>query len=603
MSVTLQLEDFDDIPAQSVQAAPTTTTLSASDFDEQPAQSASASAPAQSVSLGRGTSLARVANEVGLPLLAGAERGTSDLYRLIMSGADKLYGTNFAGEQQTRQKPLDQLYAKKFENNPIAQGVQFVGEQIPALVPGLGLASDVQKATKAIPLIGKIPGLAGLTGNAALGAEMSAAASPEGDRLQNAELGAGIGAVTHLGAGALNKLAIQPLASGYAKLGIPGLVDKATDAMRGLISPEGGAQALEGAYNKANTAQKSSLSYIQNMAKNLDSRRKWTVDLDTNMPVPKDINASPVVDYIKNYISKKGKLEPASRTRYLQALDFASNEAPNLVPKSFQGILDSRQAANSHLQKFLNRTNAKSADYETKQFLRGLKEKLSGVVDVNANMMQPGEADIFKKAWEKWNKEYQDVKLFEQAPDKTGAMKKKRVLKDAFGGGKEGRLDAGVLSEYMPKSQQQGAPGIVTLGRRLGNEDKAAEIARSYLTRDIFNNSTTGRDVLKAYGKLSPTQRSIIFGGTPEGKLLEAANNAGLRLNKPEAFRMRSLKQGPNYIEKIPGVQTGMELLKAGVGKTATPRLVNFATNLSTQGIPSLGRIANILLQAGLGGR
>jgi len=352
-----------------------------------------------------------------------------------------------------------------------------------------------------------LPGSEILKANVLGGAGYGAVNNPE-DRLMGAIEGGGIGAVAH-GVGILGGKAIEGISNAYAKSSIPALVEKATQYVKERLGPsESGAQSLKGAYDaqlgKTNALWKSA----EEKANALDESAFR-------------INASPYDKTVENFIKEKSALEPSKQSKYVDALEFAKEEAKNLSPQSLSGVIALRQNLNEILGNFARKRNMDAPSREMKEFAKDLKFSLNDVVGAEGKNATP-ELKDFYKTWTDANKATTRLKEFYQSPDKYGKPQPSRPLE---GGLKGDTPEGSLMNEYLPGAGQTGTHGSQYLSNLLGDSRAASEGLRNYEFRNV-GRGKDAKDAFDFYQSMSPAQRAVMFGGKPEEKLLSAAQSA-----------------------------------------------------------------------------
>jgi len=481
---------------------------------------------------------------------------------------------------------------------------------------GLGVSEKTAPIAKNISeYLKKNPFKKDVIENVGAGALLGAIEAPEGEKVLGATLGGALGAGGAIGAHGIDKFITKPIAGMYAKSAIPGLIERASTFVKGLPEPEMGANALKSAYNQAYSTQSKGISDVISRAKSMDEIRSGL----PNAPF-KD---KPYTSYISNFVKEKSKLEPAISAKYQQAINFAKEEAANLAPKSIEGVVALRQNLNGYLKKYLEKNNVKSADHETKEFIKGLKDQLGAVLDNNTPAFMKKEMANFKGDWEKWNRDYAFSQEFKKGVGKAGNVKPKQVLREAMERG--ATPDPAVIGEFMPKPGQTSIAGFEQLEKLLGNKEAARNAIQSYSLRYLKQSGAGTKDIADIYSKYSPAQRKYLFGSTKEEPLLESANKAMLEFGRPSQAHgalgiagHHALGFGvPGLIGTGAGMAAGLpweEALAIGglpaalgykglkhlIGKKATPKSIEKALKLYEQGTKK--NISPSLLNAGLQG-
>lgn len=365
------------------------------------------------------------------------------------------------------------------------------------------------------------------------------ATNNEDNRLLGAATGTALGGAAHglgLGAGEIWKAGRNM----YAKSAIPSLVEKATQYVKeGLGPAESGAQALKGAYDtqlvKTNALWKSA----EEQAAALDN---------SNMRIdPSSYNKT-----VENFIKEKSALEPAKGSKYADALEFAKEEAKNLAPQSFSGVIALRQNLNELLGNFARKKNLDAPSREMKEFAKDLKFSLNDVVGAEGKGATP-QVNDFYKTWTDANKATTRLKEFYQSPDKYGKPQPSRPLE---GGLKGDTPEGSLMNEYLPGTGQTGIHGSQYLSNLLGDSRAAAEGLRNYEFRNV-GRGKDAKDAFDFYQKMSPAQREVMFGGKPEERLLSTAQAASEKYYPTGYANDKSLgnsiKQAAIY-HGIPGI-------------------------------------------------
>lgn len=406
--------------------------------------------------------------------------------------------------------------------------------------PFLGAAGI---ATKGANALSKLAGSQMLKQNVLAGAGYGGVMN-EDNRLGGAALGGALGGAAHglgLGAGMVG----QGLSNAYAKSAIPSLVERAGQYVRGgLGDAESGAQSLKGAYG----AQTGKTANLWTQAE------EKAVALDSANMRP---NAEPYNNFIEKFIKDKSALEPAKQAKYTEALDFAKEEAKNLAPQSYSGVIALRQNLNEILGNFTKKRNLDAPSRELKQFATDLKLKLNDVVG-SENKNSPDALKDFYKTWSDANKATTRTKEFYQSPDAYGKLQPNRKLE---GGLKVEKPEGSLMNEFLPGPSQTGTHGYEQLANLLGNKEAAKQGLRNYEFRDLGNK----KDALDVYQKLSPAQREVMFDKDPR-QLLDVAQQASQRFypggREKESLGMQSAKFAGYHL--LPGALVGGGALVSG---------------------------------------
>jgi hypothetical protein len=407
------------------------------------------------------------------------------------------------------------------EANPLTANVaQFVGNVAPTmLVPG-GAFANLGRA-------------------AATGAGIGAAqyVDPGQSRLGNAAWGAGGGALGYgLGKGA--DAAMRYGNKIYAQSAIPGMVERATEKVKGYITPEQAAKSLQGNYNKAAGANTANWSRVTGLSDVLDA------ELTAQ---GKAFNTAPFADKLSEFYQSTAKMEPAVRAKYEQALGFAKH-IEEQAPQSFTGAVALRQNLNQELKKYLEKNNVKATDAETTKLIKQLKDGLQDTVKANSGNVDKATLGQFESAWNQANKSHTGLQDYFKSPTTEGILKPVRQRREAL---QNNALDRAALGKYLRPSLGSNV-GINQLNKLTGSDDAA----RSYIMRNAMEGRGNPNAALAAYEKLSVPQRQALFARRPEGEQLKAANYARSRLG--------------NSPERNPWVGVGHHIAAFGVPGTAT---------------------------------
>lgn len=338
--------------------------------------------------------------------------------------------------------------------------------------------------------------------------------NPDESRTSNTVWG-GIGGSGGAFAGKLFDAGIRKGAQKYAQSAIPGLIDKATDKIKGYISPEQATQKLQANFNVAAAKNTANWNKTNALAETLDS---------TLTSQGKAFDASPFTNHIQDFSDKLKGMEPAVRAKYAQAADFA-NHIQDQAPQSFSGAVALRQNLNQELKKYLEKNNIKAADKETGNLIKDLKTSLQDTVNTNGGNVDNRLLNQFKDTWESANKSHQDLTEFVKTPNADGALRPRVPRRKALN---DQALDAGALGQYLRPSMR-GDAGINQLNKLTGND----EAARSYLMRNVMEKSGNPKSALTEYEKLSVPQRERLFDSLPEGQSLKAAGIARAAFPEP----------------------------------------------------------------------
>jgi hypothetical protein len=410
-----------------------------------------------------------------------------------------------------------------------------------------------------------------------IGGGLYGASSNEDDRLLGAATGTALGGAAH-GLGVLGGKALEGIGNAYAKSSIPALVEKATQYVKeGLGPSESGAKALKGAYDtqvgKTNALWKSA----EEQAAALDN---------SNMRIdPSAYNKT-----VENFIKEKSALEPAKGAKYSDALEFAKEEAKNLAPQSFSGVIALRQNLNELLGNFARKRNLDAPSREMKEFAKDLKFSLNDVVGAEGKSATP-QVNDFYKTWTDANKATTRLKEFYQSPDKYGKPQPSRPLE----GGLKGDIPEGsLMNEYLPGAGQTGTHGSQYLSGLLGDSRAAAEGLRNYEFRNV-GRGKDAKDAFDFYQSMSPAQREVMFGGKPEEPLLSAAQSAAEKYYKTGYSNDKSLGKAIRNAALYHGLP-GVVGFGASYGHGASPgqaALIGLGLAAGSKGVGSMiGRYA-----------
>lgn len=542
----------------------------------------------------------------------------------IMKHASPIYGKG---------KDIDlykQLGVEKGIGSDILQGSLEFAPYYAGAGGALNLLKSAPKAAKLFEgIASKYPGTSKFTGevaqNALAGAGMAA----------NNEQNVGVGALLGAASVPLGYAITAPLkygAKSLAQSAIPGLTERATEKLKTLFDPNDYAARLKDVFVSKYKENTGNWNAVDNLAKKMDDsltkdipviKKSKLVDeagnpLETTS-YEKGVNfdSSPYVGYIDKFLSRVKKLEPAKQAEYKDAIDFAEY-AKKIAPKSFSGSLSLRKEINNQLQDFLGQKGVPSANRQAKEFIKGLKENLSGeTIALNSQKLGEGAEKGFTSAWDKANKSHTELQEFFKSKNPLGNVEEKRALKKAF---KSGEIsDAAILDQFMPGPKQTGVGGLNQLKRLFGSKEEAQNAAKAYLNRRPLQNGNTVLDASTEYAKLSPKQRDWIYGGSPEGKLLGTINKIRTEFGKePERSFYKMFSHPASamiapalfgsaagyYTEDSGGALAGAAIpliasaLSKKVAGNLSPKSIEAAMKYSKSSTPNRGRNVNALFQS-----
>lgn len=348
-----------------------------------------------------------------------------------------------------------------------------------------------------------------------------------------------VGAISPLPGAAINPLA-KYAAEKISQSAIPGLTSRATNYMRNLSDPNKYSADLKGNFKEAYEENTKNWNKVDEAAAALDNSFQSSgapsgslIKQGDKSPQNTLFDNSPYTNYIDNYVNKVGNLEPARREEYSQALDFA-NKAKDLAPQSVQGAVSAYQTLNQALKEFMGSKGVPAANRQAKEFVNGLKDNLKDNMSndiIDSRMKDLGYDKSFTDIWSDANKSHQNLQDFYKSPDKFGTPIDRKNLKTAI---RDPNLsnEGALIGQYAPKPSQTGTEGLDQFAKVIGSKSAAQDAMKSYLNRRPLTNGVSTLDVSNEYAKLSPAQRDWIYGGSPEGKLLETANNARTAFGK-----------------------------------------------------------------------
>jgi hypothetical protein len=273
-----------------------------------------------------------------------------------------------------------------------------------------------------------------------------------------------------------------------------------------------------------------------------------------------------------------------------------------------------RQVINQELKDYLGQKGVPAANHQAKEFIKGLKDNLSGdTISLNANKLGEGAGKEFSKAWDKANKSHSDLQEFYKAPQPSGRVAPLRSQREALQA--DGDLDSAVIGKYMPKPSQTGTSGLNQLARLFGSKQAAQDAAKSYINRKPLTNGNAALDTAAEYGKLSPAQREWIYGGSKEGKLLDTVNTVRTEIGKEpwrQFYKMFSHVGVPAALFGTLGYHAGegtgaatgiaapiaLSLLASRAGGKLSPETVQKLLRYSQTPTPNRGRNVNALFQS-----
>jgi hypothetical protein len=467
---------------------------------------------------------------------------------------------------------------------------------------GVGASKALAAAGKELPAVGKF--LANNPKTAMLAENMLGGGAYDG---LGGAIAGGVGGALGAGLGGLTQLAAKK----YAQSAIPEFISKSTDELKKIL-PENMTKGLAGKFIMSNVKNAKNWQNVESQAQNLSNEMTQS---------GKQFNAEPYHGFIDTYLQKIGKLSPAQRAPYKNAIEFAQ-QAKELSPTNFTDLVSLRQNMNNYLKGFENKVGITKSDRYSKQFVRDLKDKLStDLIEKNSGNVSADALKGFKNTWESANKSHQDVNQYYKSLNPAGVVKPMRSTREAYEAIKGGApMDMAVVGKYMPKPQQTGIEGFKKLEKLYGSKEAAQNAAKAFLFRRPSEQGANTVDVAAIYSKLSPVQRKYIFGNSKEGKMLESVNKTRLEFGRepardfwkkgghgilsyglPFAIGAGGASAAGRPWDEALGVGAGLSALSKGTGalagKTATPYLANAATNLAKRPIAAPGRYINALMQ------
>lgn len=508
------------------------------------------------------------------------------------------------------------------------KGIGTALSKFPATAKGIAsFAAKHPKWAKYLPMAAE-----NMIGSAGYGA----ANAEEGSRGSEALVGAGIG----LGASALGAGVVDPLlrygAKKYAQSAIPEFTKKATDKIRELLPEESYGQKLYQNFLGKAKENKSAWSGLEKTAKDIDENvLRRTPDIREGA-----LNTSPYRKYIEDYEQKVSAMEPALKAPYAQSSEIAKKSL-ELEPQSLSGAVGLRKNINKEMSDYI-KTQGQGLtpeNYQTKEFLKGLKENLKNeTLDANKGRIGEESLNKFKNEWEGANKTHQEVNKFYKSPQKmTGVEKDNRSVKEAFKaslpkdmGGSGVPLDPSIVTKYLPSlapSGAQGIQGLKQLSKLMGSKKEGVEAAKANIFRRQIENGAGTVDVAAQYSKLSPSQKKYLFGKSDEGRMLEAINKTRIAFDREPAKTLEKARDlhglygmgasglagmtaarlsGEDWEKSLGiGAITGMGggMAWKGLAKSATvPRVekaINFAKNGTTNTGKNLNTAYNLMRSRG----
>ena len=501
-----------------------------------------------------------------------------------------------------------------------------------ALAESPAIAKAISSYALKNPKLAKF--LGGGAENALAGGAYGAVNSTEGNRLEDALMGAGTGAAASVGGEALNALGRYG-AKHYAQSAIPKFTEKATEKIRDLLPTSEYAKKLTDKYLAAVGLNKANWKGLEKTAENLDKnvlRRTSEVGKEGITPNAKTLkevesqyfNQSPYNDYISKFNEKVKGLEPAMQLPYKQAIGVAE-KAGEMAPESFAGAVAARKNINQGIKDYLSDGGKaiNPANRESTQFLTGLKNTIKEDL-LNANKDKIGEKALegFKNQWELANKSHQAVQEFYKSFQNSASLvKPTRQMRERFQNAYD--ADPNIIGKFMPSLTERGSQGISGfqhLEKLMGSKKDAQEAAKSFLFKKQIENGANTVDAAAQYAKLSSPQKKWLFGNSEEGKYLDAINRTRLAFNREPAKTAEGmginrhlagmgvpalLGFGGSYYSGdswdkslLHGVEAGLAAKLAGsaAGRFATPKSVDRAIAMKNAQ-PFNGRYLNLAAQ------
>jgi hypothetical protein len=447
--------------------------------------------------------------------------------------------------------------------------------------------------------------------------------------------GTALGALTPLPPAIANGI-IGYGAKKYAQSAIPAFTQKATNFIRGMISPSDAADSLGQSYADAVNKNTANWNKTNAMASQITQSMQ-----DSRIP----FDDRPYQSYIDNYLNNIKSLSASQKEPYNNAVNFAQY-MQGLSPTSFEDLVSLRQNMNSHLADFMEKSGITKTDQNSKSFLTGLKGTLNNDL-LSANTQQPTDeimgyegrptqdtVNDFKNTWEDANQSHQNLLNFYKSPDSLGAIGDDNQLRGAYSNilnssegdsGKTyspGSLDPAVVGQYLPSTSingSQGTSGLQQLQNLLGSKEAAQGAAISSLFRPTTERGANTVDSAAIYQKLSPAQRDYMFGNSAAGQMLNSINDARLQFGREPEKTLSKITHGitsyglPGLVGFGGGLASGENWDDAaltglgtaaaakGIGKiagaTATPASVQRAISLAQNPIFS-GKYLGPLMQS-----
>lgn len=400
----------------------------------------------------------------------------------------------------------------------------------------------------------------------------------------------GLASVLGIGGSAIGKAG----ANLYAKTAIPGLIQKGTDALKTTLgnANDYAAKFLQ-RFQGADMANEANWKMANANADNLDSQMSAK-----NTP----FNAQPVTDYISGFLDKVKGMTPMQARPYQNAVDFAQNEASQILPQNFSDLVAGRQIANDTLSDFLKKRNLDQADNQTQEFVKGWKDSLvNDVPEANKSAVNADDFNNFKDSWENANQSHQYLQQFKNTTNTAGAQTPSNVLATARNAQSP---EGGILSQFMPATTQTGTNEIENLGNLYGDQGEANNALLSYKLRQATDAEKSPNQAMNIYRGFSPEQRQALYQNNPSQPYFSTANRGveqyGMPKTAPQGFLPKlgyhalaaspagllgfggGLAMGMPWEHALmlgAGTAFGGKLGAKGIQKMATPNSVNAAMN------------------------
>lgn len=385
-------------------------------------------------------------------------------------------------------------------------------------------AKSATAAAKAIPRAAEM--LSKLRGkypkSTRIGTEVAENSLAGGVQAANKDESVGLGAVLggfSVPAGYAIAAPFKAGAKALAQSSIPGMTERATKKLKDLLTPEGYASKLYQIFSTKSGKNDINWKSVDSIAGKLDESLGSLKGKSTEL----NFDNAPYLNHIDSFLSRVKGLEPAKKTEYEQAIEFATR-AKELAPESFGGAIKLRQLINQELKDYLGQKGVPSANRQSKEFIKGLKNNLSGeTITLNAKKIGEGAEKEFGSAWEKANKSHGELQNFYKLPNKLGTEEEKKAFRAAMKD--PSAEDGAIIGQFMPKPEETGTQKLRHLEKLFGSRKDAQDAAKSYLNKRPLNNGNTVLDASTEYAKLSPQQRSWIYGDSKDGQILKTIND------------------------------------------------------------------------------